>query len=275
MPTQLPQIRCNGLKRCRNCSQAALECSYDAVPQKKGPKGSRANIISELRENRKRPEPTKGLTQDFESSLVSPTFTRTPSLLNDGLIDSCADFFFTYMYPTMPILHEEQVQQIVSDIDRSVEAYCLICSLSAFMLIQPGVELRTTMTVVGSTKSINDTALGTALLDEALRIRKSYEYVENPTINTIITSFFIFGCCFALNKHNMGWLHLREATALAQLVGMQEEQHYMTSESKESCRERRLFWLLFVTERQVISRYPKTHRMKIYQPSVFERSNTS
>lgn len=275
MPTQLLRIRCNGLKQCRNCSQAALQCSYDAVPQKKGPKGSRAKIISELRETRKPPEPMKGRTLDFESPPVSPIFTRTPSLLNDGLIDSCADFFFTYMYPTMPILHEEQVQQIVSDIDRSVEAYCLICSLSAFMLIQPGVELRSVSTVAGSTKSIKDTGLGTALLDEALRIRKSYEYVEDPTINTIITSFFIFGCCFGLNKHNTGWLHLREATALAQLVGMQEEQRYMTSESKESCRERRLFWLLFVTERQVSSHYPKTNRMKIFQPSAFERSNAS
>ncbi len=224
MPTQLLQIRCNGLKQCRNCSQAALQCSYDAVPQKKGPKGSRAKIISELRETRKPPEPMKGRTLDFESPPVSPIFTRTPSLLNDGLIDSCADFFFTYMYPTMPILHEEQVQQIMSDIDRSVEAYCLICSLSAFMLIQPGVELRSVSTVAGSTKSIKDTGL---------------------------------------------------ATALAQLVGMQEEQSYMTSESKESCRERRLFWVLFVTERQVSSHYPKTNRMKIFQPSAFERSNAS
>lgn len=98
MPTQLLRIRCNGLKQCRNCSQAALQCSYDAVPQKKGPKGSIAKIISELRETRKPPEPMKGRTLDFESPPVSPIFTRTPSLLNDGLIDSCADFFFLYLH---------------------------------------------------------------------------------------------------------------------------------------------------------------------------------
>ena len=153
----------------------------------------------------------------------------------------------------MPILHKEQVRQIVSDIDRSVEAYCLMCSLSAFMLIQPGVDLKTNNTVEGPTKTVRNNELGRLLLDETLRIRKSHEYIENPTINTIITSFFIFGCCFGLNKHNTGWLHLREATALAQLVGMQEEQHYMTSNFTESSRERRLFWLLFVTERQVTS----------------------
>ena len=149
----------------------------------------------------------------------------------------------------MPILQKQQVQQTVSDMDRSIEAYCLICSLCAFMLIQPGIELVKDNGEENSTKSIRNTLLGTALLDETLWTRKSYEYVEKPNISTIITSFFIFGCCFGLNKHNAGWLHLREATALAQLVGMQEEQHYMRVNIEESSRERRLFWLLFVTER--------------------------
>ena len=149
----------------------------------------------------------------------------------------------------MPILDKEQVRQIIFNIDQSVEAYCLICSLSAFMLIQPGVKLKINNTVEGPPTSIRNIALGTTLLDETLRVRKSYEYIESPTTSTIITSFFIFGCCFGLNKHNTGWLHLREATALAQLVGMQEEQYYMISNAAESSRERRLFWLLFVTER--------------------------
>ena len=249
MPTELGQIRCNGLKPCRNCSQAALQCTYDAIPQKKGPKGSRAKIISELRETQKQPEPLREAGSGFESPPMTPTFSRTPSLLTHELVDSCADFFFAHMYPTMPILDEEQVRQIVLNVDQSVEAYCLICSLSAFMLIQPGVEMKTNSGAEGPTRSIRNNAQGTALLDETLRVRKSYEYIENPTISTVITSFFIFGCCFGLNKHNTGWLHLREATALAQLVGMQEEHHYMNDDVTESSRERRLFWLLFVTER--------------------------
>ena len=252
MPTELQQVRCNGLKPCRNCSQAALQCTYNAVPQKKGPKGTRAKVISELRGTEKSPERVRDALHCFGSPPASPSFARTPSLMNRELINGCADFFFAHMYPTMPILNEELVQQIASEIDTSVEAYCLICSLCAFMLIQPGIELKPENNADVSVKSIRNSALGTILLDETLRIRKSYEYVENPNISTIITSFFIFGCCFGLNKHNKGWLHLREATALAQLVGMQEEQHYMTSDFAESSRERRLFWLLFVTERQVV-----------------------
>ncbi|KFX95023.1 hypothetical protein V490_04041, partial [Pseudogymnoascus sp. VKM F-3557] len=44
------KVKCDGLSPCRNCSSAQLACTYNAIPQKKGPKGSRAKVISELRE---------------------------------------------------------------------------------------------------------------------------------------------------------------------------------------------------------------------------------
>ena len=91
--------------------------------------------------------------------------------------------------------------------------------------------------------------MGNALMEEAARMRKAYDYIENPTTDTIRTSFFLFGCCFGLNKHNAGWLYLRDATALAQILGMQDESAYVSSDAVENARKRRLFWLLFVTER--------------------------
>ena len=93
------------------------------------------------------------------------------------------------------------------------------------------------------------TSLGRRLLDEALRKRKRCDYIENPSMNTIITSFFLFGCFSALDKHNTAWFHLREATTLAQIIGMQEEKTYTTGPYLAMMSMRRLFWLLFVTER--------------------------
>ena len=135
--------------------------------------------------------------------------------------------------------------------DCSVEAYCLLCSFCAFMLIQPGIESKaghTIKTLEGSL--LNNASLGRTLLDGALRKRKSYDYIENPSINAVITSFFAFGCFFSLDKHNTAWFHLREATTLAQTIGMQDERTYAGEVDRaESARMRRLFWLLFVTER--------------------------
>jgi len=90
--------------------------------------------------------------------------------------------------------------------------------------------------------------MGQTLIEEAIRVRKGYDYIEAPSIWSIITSFFFFGSFFCLDKHNTAWFHLREATTLAQLFGMHEEAHY-AGDPVEAARHRRLYWLLFITER--------------------------
>lgn len=140
---------------------------------------------------------------------------------------------------------------IVADMASSVEAYCLVSSLSAFMLIQSGIELKIGQAVNGPFSSSTNTALSLILLDEALRVRKYYDYVENPTVLSVMTSFFLFGCYYGLNKHNTAWFHLREATASVQILGMDEESYYLEGYIKDIASKRRLFWLLFIAERQV------------------------
>ena len=216
------------------------------MPQKKGPKGSRAKVISELRETQKQSgQPTKA----SDSPPGSPRDPRTPGLLTAEINEQCVDFFFTHMYPTMPILDLKQTKRSMVEMNQSIEAYCLLCSLDAFMMIQPGIEPRASPNSSRSVSPTTNPALGISLMEEAIRVRKLLDYVETPSITTVITSYFLFGCCFGLNKHNTAWFHLREATALVQLLGMQEEGTYMAGDDVANGIRRRLFWLLFVTER--------------------------
>ena len=188
--------------------------------------------------------------KSYGSPPQSPThYARASGLLTHELIEGCTDLFFTQMYPTMPILYSDQMRQAVRDMAHSIESYCLITSFLAFMLIQPGIVLKASHLMNQPAGSVTNPKMGSALMDEAIRVRKGYDYVENPTVNTVITSFFLFGCSFGLNKHNTAWCHLREATALAQILGMQDENTYMFDNVVETSRKRRLFWLLFVTER--------------------------
>ena len=152
------------------------------------------------------------------------------------------------MYSTMPILHRDQFRNVLGAMGHSVEAYCLVAALCAFMLIQPGIASHIPGREEPST-SMTNPKLGATLMDEAVRVRRAHDFIENPTTYTVITSFFLFGCCFGLNKHNTGWCHLRDATALAQILGMQDESSYVFGDPVENARNRRLFWLLFVTER--------------------------
>lgn len=91
--------------------------------------------------------------------------------------------------------------------------------------------------------------LGQTLLAEALRVRKAHDYVENPSVWSVITSFFFFGSYFCLDRHNTAWFHLREATTLAQIMGMNDESTYQMTDVAESSRRRHLYHLLFLTER--------------------------
>ena len=149
----------------------------------------------------------------------------------------------------MPILDLKQIKMTMAEVNQSIEAYCLLCSLAAFVMIQPGTDQKPATNGTCSVSPTANPALGVSLMEEAVQLRKLLDYVESPSITTVITSLFLFGCSFGLNKQNTAWIHLREATALAQLLGMQDEGTYMARDCIENSIRRRLFWLLFVTER--------------------------
>lgn len=245
------KVKCDGINPCKNCSSAQLSCTYHAIPQKKGPKGSRAKVISELRETQRQTTLSSKVANRLNgvnSPPCSPTLAPTPGLLTGDMIKDCVDFFFTNMYPTLPILHRGRLEQQAMYADQNVDTYCLLTSLCAFMMIQPGMGIPGDPLGLDSLPGANIVS-GNLLLDETLRVRKSYDHLETPTMNSLVTSFFLFGCYFGLDLHNKAWFHLREATTLAHILGMQKEDTYLQFDAVEASRRRRLYWLLFVTER--------------------------
>jgi hypothetical protein len=251
------KVKCDGINPCRNCSSAQLTCTYNAIPQKKGPKGSRAKVISELRETQR----ATSLSAKVQSRLSGinsppciPSLQPNPGLLSSELAKESIEFFFANMYPIMPILNRQRLEQQALYQDQSLDTYCLLTSLCAFMLLQPG------MVMPGGDPlfehpgaSITSSAL---LMEEAIRVRKGYDYTESPSLNTLCTSYFLYGCYYALEMHDKAWFHLREATTLAHMIGMTQEEKYLQFDNVDSSRRRRLYWLLFVTERYVVQSFP-------------------
>ena len=161
----------------------------------------------------------------------------------------CVDYYFANLYSTQPILHRQKVGETIGQMETNVEAYCLVVSLCAYMMIQPNMVIPPDAFQDLDVQPQPSLQLGHTLLQEALRVRKGYNYTENPTIWSVITSFFLFGSFFCLDKHNTAWFHLREATTLAEIMSMHEESSYKSPDIVENSRKRRLYWLLFVTER--------------------------
>jgi len=256
------KVKCDGGLPCRNCSQASLGCTFNTVPQKKGPKGSRAKVISELREAQRQTQLALKLNERWP---IPPSQVLTPGLLTPEIVKGCMDFFFKHMYPNMPIPRREYLEQSLGSLETDGEAYCLVAAFCAFTIIQPGVNVLGEAAGKAAEPSAYPAAgSGAALLEEALRVRRTFDYIDNPSQVTVTTSFFVFGCYFGLEKHNIAWFYLREATTLAQILGMEDENTYAAIDAGESLVRRRLFWLLFVTERSEALASPWLH-LAIYR----------
>lgn len=246
------KVKCDGVNPCRNCSASQLSCTYNAIPQKKGPKGSRAKVISELRETQRQTSLSAKVSSRISGvshSPPSPILAPTPGLMTPDTVKDCVDFFFANMYSTMPILQRQALEQQMLYMDTRLDTYCLLTSLCAFVMLQPG------MSIPGGDPYGLDSMPGanivsaTLLMEETCRVRRAYDYLDSPTFNSLCTSYFLFCCYYGLEMHEKAWYHLREATTLVHMMGMNKEDTYMQYDCVESSRRRRLFWLLFITER--------------------------
>lgn len=263
------KVKCigEGTNPCKNCVSAGLACTYNAIPQKKGPKGSRAKVLSELRENQRQSQLAGNFVPElgFDGRALSMSFTRTPGLLPQGLMENCIEFFFVNVYPSQPVLHRQRAQDTMMSIEHSTEAYCMITALCAYVMIQSNMSVPPTLLPRSEMAQMTNVSIGHMLLDEAVRVRKGVDYLENPTHLSVLTSWFFYGSYFGLGRDNTAWSLLREATTLAQLLGMHDEETYK-SDPLDISRRRVLYWLLFVTERthalhkhRPISLYPTIH----------------
>lgn len=140
------KVKCigDGTRPCKNCTSAGLTCTYNAIPQKKGPKGSRAKVISELRENQRQTQLAAVQRHGIDEAPHSTTHLRQAGLLSMEMITSCVDFFFAHLYPTQPILHRVKVGETIGQMEINIEAYCLVTSLCAYMMIQPNMVIPAT-----------------------------------------------------------------------------------------------------------------------------------
>lgn len=158
------------------------------------------------------------------------------------------DFFFDVVYPAQPVLHRQRAQEAVVSMDRSLEAYCMVVALCAYVLIQANMKVQPNTLERQDMAQMSSVQFGHILLEESVRVRRGSDHRENPTPYTVLTSYLYYGCYFGLGKENTAWTYLREATTQAQLLGMHEEESYK-HDPLDTSRKRVLYWLLFIAER--------------------------
>lgn len=169
-----------------------------------------------------------------------------PECFTEEMILPWIDIFFDRLYPTLPLLDRTVLyRDMICRRHRKDRQYgAMILSLCAFSLIQP-VHTQERQSMPSSDNHAK------VLLDEALRLHSTADLGENPVLETVLTSFFMFGCLFGLQKHNAAWLKLREAIDVAAILCLQLPEAYTFLSDLERTQRLRVFFVLSVTERYV------------------------
>lgn len=177
--------------------------------------------------------------------------------------------FFNHMFAIMPVIDRAVFldPSFYSDGGMmNAEAYSFLCSLCATTVVQLDDSIPQPPPIHPSRKT------DALFAEECLRERRTFDYTEHSTPMSIMTSFFLF--CYYGNheRHNQAWFFLQESITFAENLSMDDETSYDKLDPREAQWRRRLYWLLFITERAYAVQRRKRTRLNatVSLPAVFE-----
>ncbi|OJJ40715.1 hypothetical protein ASPWEDRAFT_229861 [Aspergillus wentii DTO 134E9] len=205
------------------------------------------------------------------SSRVLPYARR----LTPPILLAHVNVYVKYLFPIMPVVRREQLQLDCHQPDRlSHRRYAFLASLCAATHIQ--LKLDGTAPVSDPSSHLkaavdgHSVMSGEELLAEAVRARKECDVVDEMHLESLLTSFFLFAAYGNLDKQNHAWFYLCQATSMAFTLGIHRESTYSEYSIEDAEERRRVFWLLFITERGYALQQakPVMLRSSIHKPQV-------
>jgi hypothetical protein len=167
-----------------------------------------------------------------------------PNSINEANMIPWLDVYFDRLHPTVPVLSRSSLytRMMCQEHRKNTQFGAMLLSLCAFSLTQP-IEINERATTSSRATQAR------LMMHEATKMRSCCDFGENPTIEAVLTSFFLFGCLFGSNQHNAAWLRLREALDLASTLGLNDPESYRDLPGDEKGQRLRTYLVLSITER--------------------------
>ncbi|PWY71528.1 C6 transcription factor [Aspergillus sclerotioniger CBS 115572] len=172
------------------------------------------------------------------------TNTVWPSSIVEANMIPWIDVYFDRLHPTLPVLNRSSlfIRMLSQEHRRNSQFGAMLLALCAFSLTQP-IEIDERPT------SSSRASQARSMMNEATKMRSCSDFGEHPTVEAVLTSFYLFGCLFGSNQHNAAWLRLREALDLAATLGLNNPESYRDLPSDEKGQRLRTYSVLSITER--------------------------
>lgn len=180
-------------------------------------------------------------------------YAHAPRRLSPQILLAHVNVYLKYLFPIMPVVRGDQLRLDCDQPERlSARRYAFLAALCAATHIQ--LKLDGAAPVADPALRMGDgqsLMSGDELLAEAVRARGECDILEDLGTESLLTSFFLFASYGNMDKQDHAWFFLCQATSFAFSLGLHRESTYADYEIEEAEERRRVFWLLFITERYV------------------------
>ena len=180
--------------------------------------------------------------------------------------------FFDHMFPIMPIIDRGLYlgPEFYTTGIWSSDIYCFMSAICAATIVQLDDSIQPPLPLYPGKR--NDDLFA----EECLRERKTFDYIETASTLNIMTSFFIFAYYGNHAKPAKAWYYLQEAITFSEALDMDREESYSKLDPNEAQWRRRLYWLLFITERAYAVQSHKHTRLTptVQLPVAFNNEET-
>ncbi|KAL2824707.1 hypothetical protein BJY01DRAFT_262867 [Aspergillus pseudoustus] len=212
------------------------------------------------------PTPSLAISQSSHSStehsapsLATSAHSNVKRGISSTVLGAHVGLFLQHLYPIMPVIDSKLVADCSDPEVLHPQRYAYIVALSAATHLQLNLDM-------GEYESSADNLIsGQDLINEAVRAVCEYDTLERPHIDTLLTMFFLFCAYGNLNKSDHAWHYLSQTISFLQILKLDREEVYVGYPPIEVEVRRRVFWLVFITERAYAL---QTGRPVILRPTI-------
>ncbi|KAF1950113.1 RING-3 protein [Byssothecium circinans] len=295
-PCSVRKVRCDGFQPCSRCSAANWECTYLKTHGKSGPKGPRRTTETAIRrlQERSRSELQHGTGSESDTSLddgspstidfplldtlpptsggslnglswpdmfnpMFPCVREEPQRVATASISYYLEIYQARGYSIWPVVDTEMLLARLLTHPDDMEAYGLATAICAAAISQFQIDAEPGSPVEGHFR------VSSALFEsEAKTARKMSDHMENITIWSLLSTFFLHVYSADTGRMSASTVLLGEAITKAHIIGLHKPGYYLGMDEGQRQHHLRVYWLLFITER--------AHSIQHDVPTMLKRS---
>ncbi|OAQ97291.1 hypothetical protein LLEC1_00061 [Akanthomyces lecanii] len=302
---RLRKTKCDRAVPCSTCVACDLPCQYRHNLQRRGPKGGKGRRLALIKDNLAKeaavqippdaPRSTQFtsggvsshhfLISDVGSSPLSPSPSPLPAPdIGYDVASTLANhvkIFMTYLFPVMPVADEMALMaDCAAARSLAPSRFALLLALAAVTRIQLRLDqseenaAHSEGGILYDDDAFKSSTTGVQFLAAAEDVRQKIDIADTMSEDAILTSFFLFVCYGNLEKYKKAWFYLNQSISMAILLELDNETAESTAglTDKDIDRRRRIFWLLFISERTYAlqRRLPVLLRRTVPKPQIFD-----